>query len=93
MCDPHPTHPLKIELENTASGNTVSKKGNKSATFGKNISKKSKLNMIDLAGSERSKATGATGEGLKEGANINKSLSTLGIEYVICWLNKVRVCV
>jgi|MDTB01.3.fsa_nt_gb hypothetical protein len=40
--------------------------------------KNSKLNMIDLAGSERSKATGATGDSLKEGANINKSLSTLG---------------
>ena len=40
--------------------------------------KSSKLNMIDLAGSERSKATGATGDSLKEGANINKSLSTLG---------------
>ena len=48
------------------------------ATFGKSVQKKAKLNLIDLAGSERSKATGATGESLKEGANINKSLSTLG---------------
>jgi hypothetical protein len=48
------------------------------ATLGKSVSKRSKLNLIDLAGSERSKATGATGDSLKEGANINKSLSTLG---------------
>lgn len=38
----------------------------------------SKLCLIDLAGSERANATGATGARLKEGANINKSLSTLG---------------
>lgn len=38
----------------------------------------SKIHMVDLAGSERANATGASGERLKEGANINKSLSTLG---------------
>lgn len=38
----------------------------------------SKINLVDLAGSERAAATGATGIRLKEGANINKSLSTLG---------------
>jgi kinesin family protein 1 len=37
-----------------------------------------KLCLVDLAGSERANATGATGARLKEGANINKSLSTLG---------------
>ncbi|KAJ8610847.1 hypothetical protein CTAYLR_006466 [Chrysophaeum taylorii] len=37
-----------------------------------------KLNLVDLAGSERADRTGATGARLKEGANINKSLSTLG---------------
>jgi kinesin family protein 1/kinesin family protein 3/17 len=37
-----------------------------------------KLNLVDLAGSERQKGTGATGQTLKEGANINKSLSALG---------------
>jgi len=31
-----------------------------------------------LAGSERAESTGATGDRLKEGANINKSLSILG---------------
>jgi kinesin family protein 1 len=31
-----------------------------------------------LAGSERANSTGATGQRLKEGANINKSLTTLG---------------
>lgn len=33
---------------------------------------------MDLAGSERANSTGATGARLKEGANINKSLTTLG---------------
>lgn len=34
--------------------------------------------MVDLAGSERANSTGATGARLKEGANINRSLTTLG---------------
>ncbi|KPA81042.1 putative Unc104-like kinesin [Leptomonas pyrrhocoris] len=38
-----------------------------------------KINLVDLAGSERAKATGAEGDTLKEGAQINKSLTTLGI--------------
>lgn len=37
-----------------------------------------KVNLVDLAGSERAKKTGATGQTLKEGANINLSLMTLG---------------
>lgn len=40
--------------------------------------KTSQLRLVDLAGSERANATGATGVRLKEGSNINKSLSTLG---------------
>ena len=40
--------------------------------------KSSIINLVDLAGSERADATGATGDRLKEGANINKSLSALG---------------
>ena len=38
----------------------------------------SNINFVDLAGSERAESTGATGDRLKEGANINKSLSILG---------------
>ena len=34
--------------------------------------------LVDLAGSERAESTGAKGTRLKEGANINKSLTTLG---------------
>jgi len=41
--------------------------------------KVSKLSLVDLAGSERVSKTGAAGERLKEGGNINKSLSTLGL--------------
>ncbi|KAF0700470.1 Aste57867_8999 [Aphanomyces stellatus] len=37
-----------------------------------------KVNLVDLAGSERAAGTGAVGSRLKEGANINKSLSALG---------------
>ncbi|KAI1788971.1 kinesin-domain-containing protein [Ganoderma leucocontextum] len=40
--------------------------------------KVSRINLVDLAGSERANSTGATGQRLKEGANINKSLTTLG---------------
>ncbi|CAD5323340.1 unnamed protein product [Arabidopsis thaliana] len=38
-----------------------------------------RLNLVDLAGSERQKSSGAEGDRLKEAANINKSLSTLGL--------------
>lgn len=42
------------------------------------IEKTSRFRLVDLAGSERASATGASGERLREGANINKSLTTLG---------------
>ncbi|CAL1397532.1 unnamed protein product [Linum trigynum] len=38
-----------------------------------------RLNLVDLAGSERQKSSGADGDRLREAANINKSLSTLGL--------------
>ncbi|CCH42329.1 Kinesin-like protein [Wickerhamomyces ciferrii] len=40
--------------------------------------KSSCLRLVDLAGSERTSSTGATGVRLKEGTQINKSLTTLG---------------
>uniref|UniRef100_A0A8K9Y5Q6 Kinesin motor domain-containing protein n=1 Tax=Oncorhynchus mykiss TaxID=8022 RepID=A0A8K9Y5Q6_ONCMY len=40
--------------------------------------KVSKVSLVDLAGSERADSSGAKGLRLKEGANINKSLTTLG---------------
>jgi len=45
---------------------------------GSETKKSSVINLVDLAGSERADSTGATGDRLKEGANINKSLSALG---------------
>ena len=41
--------------------------------------KVSKISLVDLAGSERQSKTGASGDRLKEGAGINKSLTTLGM--------------
>lgn len=41
--------------------------------------KVSRISLVDLAGSERAAKTGAVGERLKEGSNINKSLTTLGL--------------
>ncbi|ELU07622.1 hypothetical protein CAPTEDRAFT_180938 [Capitella teleta] len=38
----------------------------------------SKVHLVDLAGSERADSSGATGDRLKEGGSINKSLVTLG---------------
>ena len=43
-----------------------------------NVSTFLAYSLVDLAGSERANSTGATGQRLKEGANINKSLTTLG---------------
>lgn len=43
-----------------------------------NTVKVSNIHLVDLAGSERAGSTGATGERLKEGCNINKSLLVLG---------------
>ncbi|XP_025115263.1 kinesin-like protein KIF28P isoform X3 [Pomacea canaliculata] len=45
---------------------------------GSETKKSSIMNLVDLAGSERADSTGATGDRLKEGANINRSLSALG---------------
>ncbi|KAF5720153.1 kinesin [Fusarium globosum] len=42
------------------------------------MEKVAKISLVDLAGSERATSTGATGARLKEGAEINRSLSTLG---------------
>ncbi|XP_071804732.1 kinesin-like protein KIF13A isoform X3 [Asterias amurensis] len=41
--------------------------------------KVSKISLVDLAGSERVQKTGSTGDRLREGSNINKSLTTLGL--------------
>eukprot|EP00045_Choanoeca_perplexa_P016108 m.212998 g.212998 ORF g.212998 m.212998 type:complete len:1764 (+) comp17171_c0_seq1:162-5453(+) len=41
--------------------------------------KVARISLVDLAGSERAGKTGATDARLREGSNINKSLTTLGI--------------
>ena len=66
----------------------------------------SRISLVDLAGSERAVKTGAAGERLREGSNINKSLTTLGLviaklaeqdkfvpyrDSVLTWLLKVSI--
>ncbi|KAK4998352.1 hypothetical protein LTR66_002397 [Elasticomyces elasticus] len=48
------------------------------AETGMDTEKVAKISLVDLAGSERATSTGATGARLREGAEINRSLSTLG---------------
>ncbi|KPJ07331.1 Kinesin-like protein KIF13A [Papilio machaon] len=49
------------------------------AATGVSGEKAARLSLVDLAGSERAVKTGAVGDRLKEGSNINKSLTTLGL--------------
>ena len=46
---------------------------------GVRVTRYSKVNLIDLAGSERQRDTLVTGARLKEASTINKSLSALGM--------------
>lgn len=54
------------------------------ASVEKKTVKIGKLNLIDLAGSERQSKSGAVGDRLKEASKINKSLSALGIDNFLC---------
>ncbi|CAG0913138.1 unnamed protein product [Notodromas monacha] len=47
-----------------------------SGTSGERVAR---ISLVDLAGSERASKSGAVGERLREGSNINKSLTTLGL--------------
>ncbi|ODV90043.1 hypothetical protein CANCADRAFT_13262, partial [Tortispora caseinolytica NRRL Y-17796] len=50
----------------------------------------SNIRMVDLAGSERATSTGTTGIRLREGGNINKSLTTLGRVIVALSKNELK---
>jgi myosin heavy subunit len=84
---------MKIGRKNRAVGSTlmnqVSSRSHSILTIVVETSEKSpidgeshirvgKLNLVDLAGSERAAKTGATGDQLREGIEINLSLSALG---------------
>ncbi|XP_011304411.1 kinesin-like protein KIF14 [Fopius arisanus] len=56
---------------------TQTQKGSPPGSTGE-PSRRSKINLVDLAGSERLSQTCASGERLREGVSINKSLLTLG---------------
>lgn len=51
-----------------------------------------KLNLIDLAGSERQSKTGAVGDRLKEASKINKALSSLGKLFFFTFLGYLNYC-
>ena len=51
----------------------------KEIIYGNVTEKFSVINLVDLAGSEKVSKTGATGDRLKEGSSINKSLTVLGM--------------
>lgn len=53
--------------------------------------KVSKLSLVDLAGSERAVKTGAAGERLKEGSNINKCVKRKKI--IANFIRKKSFCI
>ncbi|XP_033343227.1 kinesin-like protein KIF14 isoform X2 [Bombus vosnesenskii] len=57
---------------------TQTQKNNQLNNESVDASRRSKINLVDLAGSERLSQTCASGDRLKEGVSINKSLLTLG---------------
>lgn len=70
----HAVFQMKVQKRPRATSETKAGSGGSvqmRATFGK-------LTVVDLAGSERVKRSGAQGQQLKEAANINTSLLTLG---------------
>lgn len=50
----------------------------------KSSNKTSKINLVDLAGSERLSKTGASGQQMKEGIGINKSVMLLAFRMHTC---------
>jgi len=57
---------------------TIELKSVNTSEAGRPVVKHSVINLVDLAGSEKAGQTGATGDRLKEGCAINKSLTVLG---------------
>ncbi|KAL6748781.1 P-loop containing nucleoside triphosphate hydrolase protein [Haematococcus lacustris] len=69
----HMVFMLRIDGVNTATGQVIA----------------GSLNLIDLAGSERVKESGASGQQMKEAQSINKSLSALG-DVIVAIANKEK---
>ena len=71
---------LSIESRKLPLGSKISQEGALRSSWGSKDKPTciSTLNLVDLAGSERSTKSGTSGQSLKEGSYINKSLLTLG---------------
>ncbi|KAH6590390.1 hypothetical protein BASA50_009365 [Batrachochytrium salamandrivorans] len=69
-------HPSSIVVQSDNSNGNENRGASNGGNLG--VRKRSKIHLIDLAGSERADLTGAVGTRLKEGSSINQSLSSLG---------------
>lgn len=69
---------MSVNIEQTVTHYMENPKSNSTKPLEEKSSRKSKFHFVDLAGSERIKRTHATGQGVKEGININKGLLVLG---------------
>lgn len=67
---------MSVIIEQTVTHYTENPKSTK--PIEEKSSRNSKFHFVDLAGSERIKRTNASGQGIKEGININKGLLVLG---------------
>nr|GEZ82097.1 kinesin-like protein KIN-12B [Tanacetum cinerariifolium] len=84
------THILKEGMSNRTAVNSLNIQSSRSHNVftcivesqckmdGLNCFKTSRMNLVDLAGTERQEATGATEERQKEARHINRSLTQLG---------------
>ena len=92
----HSVFQLTIEGKNKTTGSILQHRSegilSDHRLLGLDVSCSSKVNLIDLAGSERLSSSKATGDRLGETKAINKSLSALG-KVIMCLDKGVRLVV
>ena len=64
----------------------------KASEEGVYLSRRGKINFVDLAGSEMTKKTNSQGKTLEEANNINKSLMVLGCSLLLVCLARNEHC-